>query len=65
MQLNGEQKEADGRTITQIIEEMGLKKVMVAVELNENILPKDQYDTYVPKENDVVEIVQFMGGGSL
>ncbi|MDY3990243.1 MAG: sulfur carrier protein ThiS [Lachnospiraceae bacterium] len=36
---------------------------MVAVELNEKILPKSEYESYVPKDNDVIEIVQFMGDG--
>lgn len=63
MQINGEQCIPDGKTVTEIIEERDLKKEMVAVELNEKILPKEQYDTYVPQDNDVIEIVQFMGGG--
>lgn len=64
MQINGEKCTPDGRSVMQIIEDMGLKKEMVAVELNEEILPKDEYDKYVPGEEDVVEIVQFMGGGA-
>lgn len=53
----------DGKNIEEILKEMGLTKEMVAVELNEKILPREQYDTYVPQDNDVIEIVQFMGGG--
>ena len=64
MQINGEKCTPDGRSVMQIIEDMGLKKEMVAVELNEEILPKDEYEKYVPGEEDVVEIVQFMGGGA-
>ncbi|MDD6550445.1 MAG: sulfur carrier protein ThiS [Lachnospiraceae bacterium] len=64
MQINGEKCTPDGRSVMQIIEDMGLKKEMVAVELNEEILPKDEYEKYVPGESDVVEIVQFMGGGA-
>ncbi|MCI6648600.1 MAG: sulfur carrier protein ThiS [Candidatus Weimeria sp.] len=64
MQINGEKCTPDGRSVMQIIEDMGLKKEMVAVELNEKILPKDEFEKYVPGEEDVVEIVQFMGGGA-
>ena len=64
MQIHGEKCTPDGRSVMQIIEDMGLKKEMVAVELNEEILPKDEYEKYVPGESDVVEIVQFMGGGA-
>lgn len=63
MQLNGEKMIPDGKNIEEILKEMGLTKEMVAVELNEKILPREQYDTYVPQDNDVIEIVQFMGGG--
>lgn len=63
MQLNGEKMIPDGKNIEEILKERGLTKEMVAVELNEKILPKSEYESYVPKENDVIEIVQFMGGG--
>ena len=61
MQINGEQCTPDGKTVTEIIEERDLKKEMVAVELNEKILSKEQYHTYVPQDNNIIEIVQFMG----
>ena len=38
--------------------------VQVVVELNEEIIKRDTYDTTVLKDGDVVEILQFMGGGS-
>lgn len=63
MQINGEKFTPDGSTVEQIIETRGLKSPMVAVELNEKILPRDKYSTYVPDDEDVIEIVQFMGGG--
>ena len=36
----------------------------IAVELNEEILPKTEYVSTVLKDGDVMEIVSFMGGGS-
>lgn len=63
MKINGETLSPDGRTVEQIIESMGFKGNMVAVELNEEILSRDQYSSYVPGEKDIIEIVQFMGGG--
>ena len=38
--------------------------VTVVVELNEEIIKRETYDTTVLKDGDVVEILQFMGGGS-
>jgi len=37
---------------------------MVSVELNGKILKKDEYDKKVIKENDEVNFLYFMGGGS-
>ena len=36
----------------------------VVVELNEEIIKRENYDTTVLKDGDVVEILHFMGGGS-
>ena len=38
--------------------------VQVVVELNEEIIKRENYDTTVLKDGDVVEILHFMGGGS-
>lgn len=63
MRINGEEFPADGKSVEALIEERELKKEMVAVELNERILPREEYGTCIPLEDDVIEIVQFMGGG--
>lgn len=35
----------------------------IAVELNGSILPKNSYDTTALTDSDVMEIVNFVGGG--
>ena len=35
----------------------------VAVECNDNIVPKTQYDEKILTDGDVIEVVSFMGGG--
>ena len=35
----------------------------IAVELNEEIVPKNAYEQCVLKDGDAVEIVSFVGGG--
>ena len=35
----------------------------IVVELNEEILPKTEYDSTAIADGDVVEILSFMGGG--
>jgi sulfur carrier protein len=36
---------------------------VIAVEYNEEIISKEQYERIILKEGDVLEIVRFMGGG--
>lgn len=54
----------DAFTVADLLAETGYKEVYVAVELNEEIVPRENFKTCVLKENDIVEIVTFMGGGS-
>ena len=35
----------------------------IAVECNEEIVPKSQYETFIIHDGDSVEIVSFVGGG--
>lgn len=54
---------AEGMTVATYLEQEGYNPVRIAVELNEVILTKAEYDTTSIKDGDVMEIVQFMGGG--
>lgn len=35
----------------------------VTVQLNDEIIPREHYDTYLIKHGDTVELLYFMGGG--
>ncbi len=61
--VNGTAVEADGQKLTEYLEEAGFAGKRIAVELNEEILPKAQYDSCILKDGDVLEIVSFVGGG--
>lgn len=64
MKLNGEKIEfREGMTVSELVAEMGFSEVMVAVELNLDILPRDSFSSTVLKENDCIEVVRFVGGG--
>lgn len=62
VKVNGEFIETNGKSVSELLSELGYNTARVAVELNEEILPKSKYDT-VPKEGDNLEIVGFVGGG--
>lgn len=63
VKINGQPAEAAGKTVAQIVEEQGLNVHRVAVELNGDIVKRSDFDKVVVKEDDSMEIVNFVGGG--
>lgn len=63
VKINGQPSEAEGKTVAQIVTEQGLNVQRVAVELNGNIVKRSDFDKVVVKEDDSMEIVNFVGGG--
>jgi len=62
--LNGETKTlAAGMSVQQLLQAHGLEGKRVAVELNEEILPRSEHAARQLCENDRVEIVHAVGGG--
>ncbi len=61
--VNGEEKDLAGKTVAEAVSQGGYKPLRVAVELNEEIVPKAQYEVTVLKDGDRLEIVGFVGGG--
>ncbi|MBQ9707654.1 MAG: sulfur carrier protein ThiS [Firmicutes bacterium] len=61
--INGEKVAAEGIKLTDYLEQEGLAAARIAIEINEEILPKANYEKCVLKDGDVVEIVRFVGGG--
>ena len=66
LQINGEAREfSSPLSLASLLEQMGLKADRVAVELNRNIAPRDQWATTGLNEGDQLEIVHFVGGGTI
>ena len=64
IRLNGESRSfADSLSVSELLEELGLGGRRVAVELNLDILPRESFPTTRLAAGDVVEVVQFVGGG--
>ncbi|QEY60293.1 sulfur carrier protein ThiS [Pseudomonas sp. C27(2019)] len=62
--LNGEPRQLlTATTVLQLLQARGLDVQRVAVELNEEVLPRSEHATYVLRANDRVEIVHAIGGG--
>ncbi len=64
--LNGKSKQLDSdASITQLLEILALSEKRLAVEVNQQIIPRDDFASHLLQEQDKVEIVQAIGGGSL
>jgi sulfur carrier protein len=62
--LNGSDKRVDNNiSVSQLLEELGLTEKRLAVEINQQIIPRSNYTDYILNEKDNVEIVQAIGGG--
>jgi sulfur carrier protein len=66
IQVNGEERgcRADA-TVGDLLRELAIKTERVAVELNLEILDRKEFDQRSLKQGDRVEILSFIGGGSL
>ena len=62
--LNGERRELDAPlTIAALLEHLSIDSRRVAVEHNMVIVKRAAFDEVVVREGDVVEVVNFVGGG--
>lgn len=64
--VNGQETNlTDGLTVSQLLVEQKVKMPdMVSVELNGQILRRTEFENTILKEDDKVEFLYFMGGGS-
>jgi len=62
--LNGDSVEtADACTVESLLQQLGISRDRVAVELNADIVPKADYGKRLLSDGDKIEIVHFVGGG--
>ena len=64
IQLNGEPFELpDGETVAALLTRLELTGRRVAVELNQDIVPRSQHEGTTLSDGDQVEVVHAIGGG--
>jgi thiamine biosynthesis protein ThiS len=62
--LNGEpHRIAEGSSVADLVQEIGLNPKKVAVERNLEIVPRSTLATVMLADGDILEIVHFVGGG--
>ncbi len=63
VKINGKEYQYGNKQLTAVLEELNYDRTRIAVEINEEIVPKVYYDATVLKDGDTVEVVSFVGGG--
>ncbi len=64
IEFNGQSREVnEGYTVADLLRETRVEARFCAVEINLEILPKDQYATRRFRDGDQIEIVTLVGGG--
>jgi thiamine biosynthesis protein ThiS len=63
--INGETQVSAAETLGALIAGLGMKPDRVAIELNREIVPREQWPQTPLHDGDRLEIVHFVGGGSL
>ena len=63
VKITGEEYDYAGHNVQEVITELGYVKERIAVERNEEIIPKSTYEEVILNDGDTVEVVSFVGGG--
>lgn len=62
--VNGEERQVEASTtVKQLLAMLGLAETLVAVERNEQVVPRAQHESMALKDGDRIEVVHFVGGG--
>ena len=62
--VNGETREFDNSfSLQDIITNLQIENKVMAAAVNMNIVKKEDWSSFIPKEDDKIELLQFVGGG--
>lgn len=62
--INGEEKEFEtGITLQEVITSLQIEDKVMAAAVNMEIVKKDNWNKFTPKNQDKLELLQFVGGG--
>ncbi len=65
LKINGETREvSDACTLDELVRELSLAPQRVAIELNQNVVRRNDWAETTLHEGDRLEIVHFVGGGA-
>jgi len=62
--VNGEKKEFnDNSTLQAVINELQVEDKVMAAAVNMEIVKKNEWNNYIVRNDDKLELLQFVGGG--
>jgi len=61
--LNGEERNTEATSISELLAELGMEGRMIAIERNLEVVPKSTYAETALVEGDRIEVVHMIGGG--
>ena len=62
--INGETKIIEeNSSLQKIIKDLEIEDKIMAAAVNMEIVKKDNWSSFIPKEGDKLELLQFVGGG--
>jgi sulfur carrier protein len=62
--INGEKKTfQENISLSKVIKSLKVQDKVMASAVNMDIVKKDNWDKYILKNNDKIELLQFVGGG--
>ncbi len=62
--VNGQERQlVSGTTVADLLRQLDLQPIRVAVEINMNLVTRSTFDNTVISDGDRIEIVTFVGGG--
>ena len=63
VKINGEAKEIAGKNMLEYLIENGFNPEHLVVERNLEIIQKEQFGSVTIQDEDVIEVLRFVGGG--
>lgn len=63
VKINGQELDVAGTTVLEYVTNAGYNTARIAVEINDDIVPKAVYENTILNDGDKVEVVSFVGGG--
>ena len=64
MKVNGEQIQlTKATTLEEFLKEQGYNIQRIAIERNDEIVPRENFSDVMLSDSDIVEVVHFVGGG--